>query len=180
MQFVNFEFFSLGASSNRLCFSGNVNNNNLRLTGSSGTLQSPSRDSNYPPDLSCDWLITVPEGKIVKLSFDSFDLQSANWGQCEEDYVEVLDGNYNSSLSVERFCGFGTPRDIRSSGRYMRVRFKSDSESTYFRYRGFKASFIAEDGPSTCKSKCSLKLENTNVISRNTTLQMEPRSKHIS
>lgn len=94
--------------------------------------------------------------------------------------MEVLDGNYNSSLSIERFCGFGTPRDIRSSGRYMRVRFKSDSESTYFRYRGFKASFIAEDGPSTCKSKCSLKLENANVISRNTTLQMEPWSKHIS
>ena len=161
MQFVIFEFFfSQGATSSHLCFSGNVNNNNLRLAGSSGTLQSPSRDSNYPPDLSCDWLITVPEGKIVKLSFDTFDLQSVSWGICDEDYVEVLDGNYNSSLSIGRFCDF-TPRDIRSSGRYMRVRFKSDSESSYFSHRGFKASFIAEDGPSTCRSKCYLKLENT-------------------
>jgi len=136
------------ATSNHLCFSGNVNNNNLKITGLSGTLQSPSRDSSYPPDLSCDWLITVPEGKIVKLSFDVLDLHSSGWGQCKEDYVEVLDGRYNSSLSNGRFCD-PTPRDIHSSGRYMRVRFKSDSGNSYFSRRGFKASFTAENGPAT-------------------------------
>ena len=139
-------FLSVDATSNHWCFSGNVNNNNLKITESSGILQSPLRDSGYPPDLSCDWLITVPEWKIVKLSFDTFDLQMSGWGQCKDDYVEVLDGKYNSSLSKGRFCDFN-PGDIRSSGRYMRVRFKSDSDSTYFSHRGFKASFIAEDGP---------------------------------
>ena len=96
----------------------------------------------------------------MKLSFDSFDLESVGWGQCDEDYVEVLDVKYNNSLSIGRFCD-STPSDIHSSGRYMRVRFKSDSESTDFSHRGFKASFIAEDGLSTCRSKCSLQLENT-------------------
>ena len=142
----SFFFFCIGATSNHLCFSGNVNNNNLKITGSSGNLQSPSRDSSYPADLSCDWLITVPRGKIVKLSFDILDLYSSGWGECAKDYVEVLDGRYNSSLSKGRFCD-STPRDIRSSGRYMRVRFKSDSDSTYFRLGGFEASFTAEDGP---------------------------------
>ena len=139
-------FFSVGATSNYLCFSGNVNNNNLSLTGWSGVLQSPLRDSSYPPDLSCEWLITVPEWKIVKLSFDSFDLPSSGWGKCKEDYVEILDGKFNSSLSKGKFCGYN-PGDMRSTGRYMRVRFKSDSDSTYSSYSGFKASFIAEDGP---------------------------------
>ena len=64
--------------------------------------------------------------------------------------MEVLDGRYNSSLSKGRFCD-STPRDIHSSGRYMRVRFKSDSDSTYFSHRGFKASFIAEDEPGRSK-----------------------------
>ena len=95
----------------------------------------------------------------MKLSFDSFDLQSVGWGQCDEDYVEVLDVKHNRSLSIGKFCD-STPSDIYSSGRYMRVHFKSDSDSTYFSHRGFKASFIAVDGPSTCRSKCSLQLEN--------------------
>ena len=157
MQFVNFVllFFCIGATSNHLCFSGNVNNNNLKITGSSGTLQSPSRGSGYPPDLSCDWLVTVPEGKIVVLSFDIIFLQSSSWRGCDKDYVEVLDGKYNSSLSKGRFCDYNSG-DIRSSGRYMRVRFKSDSESSYY-YHGFKASFVAEDklGRSKCSSKFS-------------------------
>ena len=150
---IPFFFFCTDATSNHLCFSGNVNNNNLKITGSSGTLQSPSRGSGYPPDLSCDWLITVPEGKIVILSFDSIHLQSSSWWKCDKDYVEVLDGKYNSSLSKGRFCDY-TSRNIRSSGRYMRVRFKSDSDSSYYRH-GFKASFVAEDGPG--RSKCSSK-----------------------
>lgn len=135
----------IGAISNHLCFSGNVNNNNLEINGSSGTLQSPSRESSYPPDLSCDWLITVPEGKIVKLSFDILDLYLSAWGKCTEDYVEVLDGRYSSSLSKGRFCD-STPGDIYSSGRYMRVRFKSGSDSTSYSFGGFKASFIAVHG----------------------------------
>ena len=55
-----------------LCLPGNINNLNLKLTGSRGTLQSPME--YYPPGSQCKWLITVPEGKIVELSFDRFDL----------------------------------------------------------------------------------------------------------
>ena len=82
----------------------------------------------------------------MKLSFDAFDLQSG-YSQCTADYVEILDGKYNNSESKGKFCDF-RPEDVRSSGRYMRVRFKSDSETTYYTYSGFKASFIAEDKPS--------------------------------
>ena len=83
----------------------------------------------------------------MKLSFDIFDFQPGSWWKCTADHVEILDGKYNNSESKGKFCAF-RPEDIRSSGRYMRVRFRSDSETSYYAYSGFNASFIAEDKPS--------------------------------
>ena len=133
-----------------VCFNGNINNDNLELTNTYGTLQSPQKDSNtteYPPDVSCDWVITVPAAKIVRLSFDRFDLEWSS--DCTADYVEVLDGSSRYSRSKGRFCGLEIPEDVLSTGRYMRVRFRSDSEYSY--YLGFKATFTAEDKPSKWK-----------------------------
>ncbi|KAJ7371393.1 Domain first found in C1r, C1s, uEGF, and bone morphogenetic protein [Desmophyllum pertusum] len=77
---------SVAAISKELCFPGNINNNDLELTGSHGTLQSPTEkhSGKYPPDSSCDWLITVPDGKIVKLSFDRFNLQPSTHDECTQ------------------------------------------------------------------------------------------------
>ena len=101
----------------------------------------------YPPDSSCVWIITVPAAKIVRLSFDRFDLE---WTPgCSADYVEVLDGSTRYSRSKGRFCGSSLPEDVLSTGRYMRVRFRSDSAYSY--YLGFKATFTAEDNPSKWK-----------------------------
>ncbi|KAL9973599.1 hypothetical protein ACROYT_G020075 [Oculina patagonica] len=127
--------------SEELCLPGNTNNDNLKLTGSDGTLQSPL--VYYPPDLNCDWLITVPEGNTVELSFDAFDLDfDGATGACKGDYVDILDGQDSDSKSHGKFCGYKFPGTIRSSGRYMRVRFKSDSKGPV--YKGFKATFSAE------------------------------------
>lgn len=128
-------------SSNEVCFPGNINNNNLTLNGARGTFQTPK---GYPVNSSCDWLITVPEGNIVKLVFDSFHLESDRYSRvCLRDYVEVLDGNSSSSASKGRFCGNRSPEKIRSSGRYMWVRFRSDNVWSW--HTGFMATFTAED-----------------------------------
>ena len=140
-----------------VCFTGNIHNDNLELANTYGTLQSPQKDSNnygteYPPDSSCDWVITVPAPKIVRLSFDRFDLEWSS--ECTADYVEVLDGRTTFSESKGRFCGSSIPEDILSTSRFMRVQFRSDSEYSY--YLGFKATFTAEDKPSKCKMlKCT-------------------------
>ena len=130
------------------CFLGNINNNDLKLTGSHGILQSPNEPKHYPAGSSCDWLITVPEGKIVKLIFDRFELDSS-YG-CTSDYVEVFDGSSSSSKSKGRFCDYSTPDDIYSSGRYMWVRFRADSSRSS--HDGFKATFSAEDKRSKRKA----------------------------
>ena len=89
----------------------------------------------------------MPATKIVRLSFDRFDLEWTS--DCTADYVEVLDGSTRFSRSEGRFCGSTLPPNVLSTGRYMRVRFRSDSEHSY--YLGFKATFTAEDNPSKCK-----------------------------
>ena len=134
-------YFLIAASSTELCLSGNIYNYNLTLTGLNGTLQSPKEGLSYPPYLKCDWFITVPEGNIVKLYFDSFELG------CSGDYLEIIDGNSSDSKSIGRFCGFGRyahPESIRSSGRHMLVRFRSDWMSVGSE-DGFKLTFTAED-----------------------------------
>ena len=130
-----------------MCFTGNIHNNNLALSGSYGTLQSPQ-----DPGSSCDWLITVPEGTIVKLSFDRFELKPSFGTICTVNYVEILDGKSSYSESKGKFCGYTKPEDIRSSGPYMLVRFRADLSTGKY-YRGFNATFTAEDKPSTRKLK---------------------------
>lgn len=131
-----------------MCLTGNLYNNNLTLSGSYGTLQSPQDPKYYPPGSSCDWLITVPEGKIVKLRFDRFELRPSFRSSCTEDYVEILDGKSRYSGTKGIFCGYTKPEDIRSGGRYMWVIFRAD-HSTNSIYEGFKATFTAEDKPSS-------------------------------
>lgn len=136
-------FFSVAGNPKEFCFPGNIYNNNLKLTGFTETLHSP--EERYPSHLSCTWLITVPDGKIVKLSFHMFSLPERT--PCSPDYVEVLDGKYSYSESKGRLCGRSTrPKAIRSSGRYMTVRFRSGQMGSFI--DGFRATFIAEDKPS--------------------------------
>ena len=116
-------YFLIDFTSLKRCFPGNINNNNLQLTGTSGSLPFPS----FPvvpnvTSLSCEWLITAPvQGQIVSLNFQIFEMYASS--PCK-DYVEVLDGRYNYSMSKGRFCGNSRLASIFSSGRYMRVHFR--------------------------------------------------------
>ena len=129
---------------------GNIYNNKLTLTGNYGNLESPQDPRYYPPGSSCDWLITAPEGRIVELSFDRFDLKPSFGSSCTADYVQILDGKSSNSNSKGRFCGNIKPEDIRSSGRYMWVRFRADHLTNPI-YKGFSATFSTKDKPSKLK-----------------------------
>ena len=84
----------------------------------------------------------------MKLRFDRFELKPTYRSSCLDDYVEVLDGKSRYSGTKGKFCGYTKPEDIRSSGRYMWVLFRAD-HSTNAVYEGFKATFTAEDQPSS-------------------------------
>ena len=137
-------------SDKKKCFLGNIDNTNLELEGTSGTFQSPRYPLKYPKFINCIWVITVPEGKHVKLSFEKFDVE---WSvNCNEDYVKVFDGQYSTSTVKKTLCGASSiPDDIYSSGRNMRVHFSSDSDN--YGNHGFKAQF-EEVNPSKFTTFC--------------------------
>ena len=119
------------------CLPGNANNLNLKLTGLYGTLQSPE---DYPPEFDCEWLITVPEGEKVEFSFERIDLDFRTAEHGCEDYVEIRDGDSKQSDTMEYYCDNVIPKPLKSSGRYLYIRFYADSEYNTPR-RGFKATF---------------------------------------
>ncbi|XP_067046524.1 tolloid-like protein 2 [Acropora muricata] len=111
-------------------------NNNLELSSSSGgTLRSPSYPSNYPNNMICTWRITAPSGSRLRLTFNYFTLES---GTCStKDYLEVRDGSSSTSTRKGTYCGSNAP-SMTSSGRYLWIRFRSDSSVSY---KGLEARY---------------------------------------
>ncbi|XP_078371393.1 tolloid-like protein 2 [Oculina patagonica] len=86
---------------------------------SAGVIYSPNFPWNYPKNISCDWLVTAPWGRIINLNFTIFNLESSSNGSCS-DYVEV-----QYDFRTVKYCGSNIPSSITASGS-IRVRFYSD------------------------------------------------------
>lgn len=59
------------------------------LTSPSGTITTPRHPTNYPHGANCTWYINIAQGNLVRLTFDSFNLEYH--ADCNFDYVEVYD-----------------------------------------------------------------------------------------
>jgi hypothetical protein len=94
--------------------------------------------------VECEFLISAPKGKIIKLDFrgDFFELEPTDRAdkKCEEtnDYLEVRDGPHGYSTLKGRFCGTQFPEPIISSDRYLWLSFKTDAN---LEKRGFQGVF---------------------------------------
>ena len=128
-------------------------NNNLQLSSSSGgTLRSPSYPFNYPNNMMCTWRITAPSGSRIILTFNYFRLES---GPCStRDYLEVRDGSYSTSTRKGTFCGTYA-LNITSSGRYLWIRFRSDSSLSS---KGFEAQYTI------VTSKCKFSFSSVAIL----------------
>ncbi|CDQ82492.1 unnamed protein product [Oncorhynchus mykiss] len=96
------------------------------ITGGSGVIGSPGYPGVYPPNTKCVWRITVPEGKVVVLSFRFIDLESDNL--CRYDYVDVYSGHV-SGQRLGRFCGTFRPGALVSTGNKMLIQMVSDANT---------------------------------------------------
>ncbi|KAL7058404.1 hypothetical protein AAHC03_017265 [Spirometra sp. Aus1] len=106
------------------------------LVADEGTLTSPVFPRKYPRNSNCVWLIEVPEGFSVLLTFYSFHLERHS--NCSNDHVEIKDGLPESSSMSHKYCGIDVPLHIWSRENKMTVRFVSDFTQ---QYRGFAARF---------------------------------------
>ncbi|TPP58728.1 hypothetical protein FGIG_08235, partial [Fasciola gigantica] len=108
-----------------------------RLSGPSGTLQSPNYPKNYPPLADCNWTISVPENYSVRLNFQDFAVDGSE--PCEFDRLIVRDGPDCISPILRSLCGSTIPRPIVSSGSRIYVEFTS---SQFVQLKGFQADFM--------------------------------------
>ncbi|CAL1576609.1 unnamed protein product [Knipowitschia caucasica] len=102
-----------------------------------GYITSPSYPQNYPQNIDCVWVISVPNGEAVQLDFEEefYIEQTTN---CQYDYLEVRDGSDSSAPLVSRLCGTTLPSTQRSTGSFMTLRFRTD---TSVAHKGFKARY---------------------------------------
>ncbi|XP_038652379.1 cubilin [Scyliorhinus canicula] len=119
------------------------------LTQSVGTITSPGHPTNYPHGAKCIWYISVQPGKVIRLTFTSFNIEYHM--NCTKDYVELYDnGTISSGRRIGRFCGRSILPSITSSGSMMSILFVSDSSIAT---EGFSASYDSLTASSVCREE---------------------------
>ncbi|KAI1888819.1 hypothetical protein AGOR_G00172680 [Albula goreensis] len=102
-----------------------------------GYITSPNYPSNYPQNIDCIWLITVPNGEAVQLDFeDEFYIEPST--SCQFDYLELRAGAASDDDVIAKLCGNQRPSTQHSPGSVMRLRFRTDTSVTH---KGFKAKY---------------------------------------
>lgn len=78
-----------------------------------------------PFNASCQWNITAPVGKVVRIKVMSASLLS---GSCKDVYIKILDGPSNSSDLITKYCNDGVytfGSYFFSSGRFVFLELKT-------------------------------------------------------
>ncbi|XP_068569925.1 ST14 transmembrane serine protease matriptase a [Cebidichthys violaceus] len=102
-----------------------------------GQIQSPGfPNSPYPPNTFIQWQLRADPGYIIKLEFDTMNLEE----NCKNDFLKIYDSLVAIESSVmEEMCGYYSPSEplaFLSSGNVMLVTMASNNENNY---PGFRA-----------------------------------------
>ncbi len=90
----------------------------------------------------------------MKLKFEDLDLERSSYS-CDRqstnviDFVKIGNGQDSESKQIAFYCGYesfysGFP-EVHSTGRYMWIKFYSNSPQHWINEKGFKARFEAVD-----------------------------------
>ncbi|KAI8496791.1 hypothetical protein Bbelb_254460 [Branchiostoma belcheri] len=92
------------------------------LTAPAGCpVTSPNYPGNYGKNENCEWSITVPEGSIIRLTFDSF------YTKYGDDFLTIYDGASDNATEMKRLTGYYSQIiPIISTSNVMFLRFTSD------------------------------------------------------
>ncbi|XP_050797782.1 neuropilin and tolloid-like protein 1 isoform X6 [Gopherus flavomarginatus] len=92
-----------------------------------GIFTSPNYPNKYPPDRECIYIIEAAPRQCIELHFDEKYSVEPSW-ECKFDHIEVRDGPFGFSPIIGRFCGQQNPPIIKSSGRFLWIKFFADGE----------------------------------------------------
>ena len=127
---------------------------NIEVTGSTTrTISSydADGDNKYENDMDCHWLIIGDPGKVLKLTFTRFELESRGTNPSGEpecfDYLEIYDGRGPSDPLIGKFCGSRALGSFTGVGNFMWIRFSSDEYTDWGQYSrlGFTARIENRD-----------------------------------
>ena len=80
-----------------------------------------------PVNASCQWNITAPVGKVVRIKVEV--RASSLSGSCNDVYIKILDGPSNSSDLITKYCTDGVSDTFGSyffsSGRFVFLELKT-------------------------------------------------------
>ncbi|NP_001072.2 cubilin precursor [Homo sapiens] len=83
------------------------------LSGINGSFSYRSPDVGYVHDVNCFWVIKTEMGKVLRITFTFFRLESMD--NCPHEFLQVYDGDSSSAFQLGRFCGSSLPHELLSS-----------------------------------------------------------------
>ncbi|XP_054274028.1 cubilin-like isoform X2 [Macrosteles quadrilineatus] len=105
----------------------------------SGSIATPNYPEDYPDNKECIWIIHVPQGRQIKLRFESLDIENTS-PSCAYDSLTIRNGLHETSPIVGKYCGKMTPPEVTSLTNGLWIHFSSDRSATY---KGFRATWDA-------------------------------------
>ena len=94
------------------------------MTLTPGVITSPNHPAHYPSNLEKTEQVVVESGKILRLEFAHFDVESKDDGTCPYDYVTIKNGDGNTLM--EKTCGSSLPAAITSTSNTVEIHFHTD------------------------------------------------------
>uniref|UniRef100_A0A8C4VFG2 Ovochymase 2 n=1 Tax=Falco tinnunculus TaxID=100819 RepID=A0A8C4VFG2_FALTI len=115
-----------------------------------GVLQSMHYPERYTNMADCQWIICAPEDHVIKLTYQSFEVEESE--DCSYDAVTVYE-DVGKQEEIAKSCGFALPAPVLSSSAVMLVVFHSDETETF---GGFRAtiSFVHVSGNKSNLGNC--------------------------
>ncbi|XP_037000669.1 neuropilin and tolloid-like protein 2 [Artibeus jamaicensis] len=150
-------------------------------TSNGGHFASPSYPDSYPPNKECVYVLEAAPRQRIELTFDEHFYIEPSF-ECRFDHLEVRDGPFGFSPLIDRFCGVRSPPLIRSTGRFMWVKFSSDEELEGMGFRA-KYSFIPDPdftylgGILNPIPDCQFELSGADGIVRSSQVEQDDRTK---
>eukprot|EP00069_Balaena_mysticetus_P019115 bmy_11964T0 len=150
-------------------------------TSNGGHFASPNYPDSYPPNKECIYILEAAPRQRIELTFDEHYYIEPSF-ECRFDHLEVRDGPFGFSPLVDRYCGVKSPPLIRSTGRFMWIKFSSDEELEGLGFRA-KYSFIPDPdftylgGILNPIPDCQFELSGADGIIRSSQVEQEEKTK---